>query len=250
MATATKDIPTATGQGFEAASPEEKLWAALDAEGYDSAVYGSELLRSMYEGELAIAQRMMLAHDVLVEVGVGTGKFAGLLSGNGYPVIGVDISPTLLEVAKRRYPELLLIEGDGRRLGELLDPLPAANGRRLVACVLNSIGVVDAVIREALVREMIRSSAGGSFLLAVFSAEHFHRGIAEFYGRSPQLCGPVREGDADYIRHELRTTSSYFSHWFTVAEIDDLLRAAGVRSYSVERCGVGLFFSGPIPKGA
>lgn len=63
---------------------------------------------------------------------------------------------------------------------------------------------------------------------------------------APSFCGPVVNGDADHLRHELRTASNYFSHWFTVAEIDDLLRLAGVGSYQVERCGVGLFFSGAV----
>jgi Methyltransferase domain len=227
---------------------EKRVWERLDAAGYDSAVYGNELLRPMYERELAIAQELMEGHDVLVEVGVGTGKFAGPLTRRGLPVIGVDISPTLLAVAKRDYPDLLLVEGDACRLRELLLPLPEAAGRRLVACVLNSIGVVEPAVREALVVEMVRSARGGSFLLVVFSAEHFHRGVAEFYARSPQLCGPVRDGDADHLRFELRTASDYYSHWFTVAEVDELLRRAGVAVYTIERCGVGLFFSGPVPE--
>ncbi|MGV1049197.1 MAG: class I SAM-dependent methyltransferase [Solirubrobacterales bacterium] len=229
------------------ASPEERLWARLDPDGYDSAVYRCDLLQPMYERELSLAEEMISDHDVLVEVGVGTGKFAGPLAGRGIPVIGVDISPTLLEMARARYPELLLIEGDACNLRELLAPVPSAIGRRLVACVLNSIGVVDPVVREALVKEMILSARGGSFLLAVFSAEHFHRGVSEFYAKSPELCGPVREDDADHVRYELRTASSYFSHWFTMAEVDDLLRRAGVSTYSVERCGVGLFFNGAVP---
>jgi SAM-dependent methyltransferase len=229
------------------ASPEERLWTQLDARGYDSAVYQCDLLHSMYERELTLAAEMMSDHDVLVEIGVGTGKFAGPLAGCGFPVIGVDISPTLLDLARDRYPELLLIEGDACNLRELLVSVPGAGGRRLVACVLNSIGVVDPVVREKLVREMILSARGGSFILAVFSAEHFHRGVVEFYAKSPELCGPVREDDADHLRYELRTASNYFSHWFTMAEIDDLLRRAGVGVYSVERCGVGLFFSGAVP---
>jgi SAM-dependent methyltransferase len=229
------------------ASPEEQLWAQLDAKNYDSAVYQCDLLHSMYDRELTLAAEMMGDHDVLVEVGVGTGRFAGPLAGCGFPVIGVDISPTLLDMARDRYPELLLIEGDACNLRELLVPVAGAEGRRLVACVLNSIGVVDPVVREALVMEMIRSARGGSFLLAVFNAEHFHRGISEFYAKSPELCGPMQEGDADHVRYELRTASNYFSHWFTPAEVDDLLRRAGVEVYSVERCGVGLFFSGAIP---
>lgn len=231
-------------------STEERLWTQLDADGYDSAVYDCELLRSMYERELEIAKTLMVDHDVVVEVGVGTGKFAGPLSDLGVPVLGVDISPTLLAVARQRYPNLMLIEGDACQLRELLEPVAEARKRRLIACVLNSIGVVDRVVRESLVTEMIHAAAGGSFLLAVFSAEHFHRGVSEFYARSPQLCGTVQDDDADHLRHELRTATNYFSHWFTVAEIDDLLRRAGVGAYRVERYGVGLFFTGSVAFGS
>ncbi|MGO9955526.1 MAG: methyltransferase domain-containing protein [Solirubrobacteraceae bacterium] len=227
-------------------SAEEVLWAQLDGDSYDSAVYECPLLREMWEREINVAEELVPAHDVVVEVGVGTGKFAGPLSERGIPVVGVDISPTMLQVARTSYPDLVLIEGDACKLREILGPVRQADGRRLVACVLNSIGVVDPVVREALVREMIQAASGGSFLLVVFSAEHFHRGVTEFYARSPQLCGPVSEGDADYVRHELRTASNYFSHWFTVGEIDDMLRRAGVSAYTVERCGVGLFFAGTV----
>jgi hypothetical protein len=55
---------------------EELLYEQIDADGYDSAVYGCELLRSMYERELELGAALLPDYDVLIEVGVGTGKFA------------------------------------------------------------------------------------------------------------------------------------------------------------------------------
>jgi ubiquinone/menaquinone biosynthesis C-methylase UbiE len=48
----------------------------------------------------------------VVDLGCGSGVFTYLLSCRGYDVAGLDISPKLLELARRKYPDLQFHEGD------------------------------------------------------------------------------------------------------------------------------------------
>jgi ubiquinone/menaquinone biosynthesis C-methylase UbiE len=51
-----------------------------------------------------------------LEVGCGTGHFTTWLSGRQIRIVGLDRSPAMLTVARRRLPELPLVMGDAHRL--------------------------------------------------------------------------------------------------------------------------------------
>jgi SAM-dependent methyltransferase len=48
----------------------------------------------------------------VVDLGCGSGTFTNLLGERGYDVSGIDISPKLVELARRKYPLLRFDEGD------------------------------------------------------------------------------------------------------------------------------------------
>jgi ubiquinone/menaquinone biosynthesis C-methylase UbiE len=48
----------------------------------------------------------------VIDLGCGSGIFTYLLNQRGYDVAGLDISPKLLELARRKYPDLRFDEGD------------------------------------------------------------------------------------------------------------------------------------------
>jgi ubiquinone/menaquinone biosynthesis C-methylase UbiE len=48
----------------------------------------------------------------MIDLGCGSGIFTHLLSARGYDVAGLDISPKLLALARRKYPGLQFDEGD------------------------------------------------------------------------------------------------------------------------------------------
>jgi ubiquinone/menaquinone biosynthesis C-methylase UbiE len=56
------------------------------------------------------------------DLGCGSGIFSGMLRGAGYVPCGLDISPKLIELARRNYPDIEFFEGDVENL-----PFPTAS---------------------------------------------------------------------------------------------------------------------------
>jgi SAM-dependent methyltransferase len=52
----------------------------------------------------------------VVDLGCGSGVFTELLRQAGYQSVGIDISPKLVALGRRKYPGLELIEGDAENL--------------------------------------------------------------------------------------------------------------------------------------
>jgi SAM-dependent methyltransferase len=72
----------------------------------------------------------LLPPGLAVDAACGTGRHAGLLAARGHTVVGVDISPGMLAIARRTVPTARLLLGD-------LTALPVADRRAdLVVCAL------------------------------------------------------------------------------------------------------------------
>jgi SAM-dependent methyltransferase len=52
----------------------------------------------------------------VADLGCGSGVFTELLQRQGFQSVGLDISPKLIELGRRKYPGLELIEGDAENL--------------------------------------------------------------------------------------------------------------------------------------
>lgn len=72
------------------------------------------------------AQVMLAPGSRVLEVGCGDGTTAGALGGAGHEVIGVDRSPAMVAIARRKHPSLEFEVGDDATLpGDLDDALDA-----------------------------------------------------------------------------------------------------------------------------
>ncbi len=58
----------------------------------------------------------------VADLGCGSGVFSDLLQRAGYDCVGIDISPKLIALGKRNYPNVGFVEGDVERL-----PFPAGD---------------------------------------------------------------------------------------------------------------------------
>ncbi|MBV9270635.1 MAG: class I SAM-dependent methyltransferase, partial [Candidatus Eremiobacteraeota bacterium] len=85
-------------------------WAEV-AEAYDSG-------RTGYSNELydTIEAAGLVRGAAVIDVACGTGLASEPFALNGFPVIGIDASPEMLEFARKRVPEATFIEASAEQL--------------------------------------------------------------------------------------------------------------------------------------
>jgi ubiquinone/menaquinone biosynthesis C-methylase UbiE len=98
---------------------------------------------------------------MVADLGSGAGHVAAYLAAQGVSTTAIDISPTMVEVGRRRYPDV------GFRVGSLL-ALPATDGELVGAVALYSIIHLEPEDRPAAYQEMARVIRTGGWLLVAF----------------------------------------------------------------------------------
>jgi len=98
---------------------------------------------------------------MIADLGCGPGHIAAYLAAQGVTTTGIDISPTMVEVGRRRYPDV------GFRVGSLL-ALPATDGELAGAVAFYSVIHLVPADRPAAYQEMARVICNGGWLLLAF----------------------------------------------------------------------------------
>ncbi len=114
--------------------------------------------------------------DTAVDLGCGTGVVLAGLKSKAQRLIGVDGSPRMLELARRRFSG---DESVSLRIGEL-DHLPLADGEAQFAClnmVLHHLSHPDAALRE-----IHRILASGAYLVVTDFDKHEMEAMRTEYG--------------------------------------------------------------------
>ena len=128
-----------------AVSRSSEVWAERDFVGD----YATRTLRPP-EATLLLRYADSLAGRVL-ELGCGAGRITGYLGSRGGDVLGVDISPGMVDYCRRRYPQLRFQVGDLADLSAFQD-----GSRDVVIAEFNVLGVLDDVERKRVLGELHR----------------------------------------------------------------------------------------------
>ncbi|WP_319462320.1 class I SAM-dependent methyltransferase [Micromonospora sp. RTP1Z1] len=182
----------------------EPHWMAETRAAYDTvAVDYARLLPDVGEGTLDRAMLAAFAEQVggarpVVEVGCGTGRITAHLRDLGLDVAGIDLSPGMVEVARRNHPGLRFEVGS---MTDLALPDRALAG--LVAWY--SIIHVPPELLPGVFAGFHRVLAPGGRLLLAFKAGDRCRRLEEAYGH----------------------TVSYDVHWLSPDRVAEQLAAAG-----------------------
>jgi uncharacterized protein YceH (UPF0502 family) len=171
--------------------------AARDAKvrtGYDAlaAAYAEnvagELARKPFDRWLLDRVAQLAGGLPVVDVGTGPGHVAAHLAGAGSDVTGVDLSPAMVDEARRRFPDLTFTVGD---LTQLLRP-PAAAGWGAITAWYALVHLAASELAPA-VASMVRVLAPGGWLaVALHVGDQVHH--------ADQMFGqPV---DLEFVMHD------------------------------------------------
>ena len=162
-------------------------------------------------------------HEVVVEVGAGTGNFLSLFEGRARHLIALDLTRGMLEQARQCHPSLSPIVGDGNRL-----PLKD----RSVDLVASAQALHHVIEPVPFVKEMRRVCAdGGRVLIVDQAATESYEQIA-FMNQLEAIRDPshaasrppsafrtvVMAAGLEIIDERLFTDRSRFSNWMWPGE--------------------------------
>ncbi len=144
---------------------------------------GKPFDRGLIDGFAALA-----GPGIVADVGCGPGHVTRFLAERRDRVIGIDLSPGMIAIARRRSPAL------GFAVGSMLR-LPAADSAWSAAVALYSIIHLTPAERAAACREFARAVRPGGWLLAAFHIDspEFATGevnhITTWFGEQVELDG-------------------------------------------------------------
>ena len=174
---------------------------------WDTALYDGRHSFVWKYGEDVIELLAPVQGERILDLGCGTGHLTSLIAAAGADVVGVDKSPSMIESAKRSYPDLEFIESDATTL-DFDSEFDAVFSNATIHWVKDQRALASA-IRRAL-------KPGGRF-------------VAEFGGK----------GNLSAVREALKRAMSNIGHQVTnggleryypsIGEYATLLESAGFR---------------------
>lgn len=228
---------------------EQELWAAMTpAHWHESVAKKDSIFRETYEetrrqvAEVAVRGN----HDVIIEVGSGTGDIIGLIDNDAdaeiaerlaeIPRFGLDINPDFVEFSKNEH------NVDGRCEFLVQDVTVMENEfwlkhgydkkfeRPLVVCVNNTLNIMPEKLRGATVAQMLAiAGEEGRCGVSYWNGNFFSHAILGYYKKNPNLCGKF-----DVYQHvnwetrQLLTPTNYSTHWHFPTEVQQILRSFDV----------------------
>ncbi len=166
---------------------------------FDRAAARYEAWYSTRRGRLAdAAECRLLLHLVhafedargAVEIGCGTGHFAGFLARQGFAMIGLDRAPAMLTEARRQFPALSVVLGDAHCL-------PFRDGFTDLAIFVTTLEFLEDP--ACALREAVRVARQG--VVALVLNRHSIDAISRRWG--PQSRGSLLRQARDYSLAEL-----------------------------------------------
>mmetsp|Transcript_25865 Transcript_25865/g.43634 ORF Transcript_25865/g.43634 Transcript_25865/m.43634 type:complete len:545 (+) Transcript_25865:84-1718(+) len=241
------------------ASNEAEVWADLQPDSWSNAISSDgNIFTNLYSFTKELIERELefKKHDIIIEVGCGTGEVISNIS-TSVPRVGVDINESFISLCQSRYPDINFFVVDATGLVEWFRSSPFKDCKSpLIICANNTMNIIPLSIRYGVVQQMrLVCGARGRVMVSYWNGRYFSHGVASFYRHNPTLCGPVDvKRDVDWANNTLVTSSQYHTQWLTPEKVIRLMRSYDIDIQEsstlikddfmlVEDLGIFVFFS-------
>lgn len=149
------------------------------AEIYDYLVFNN--IRNEYEIGEIVNKTIPTNQSKVLDIGCGTGHHVASLASKGIDVIGIDISPSMIEKAKENYPNYKFSVGDALNNNEF-----SANSFTHIICMYYTIYYIKDKIQffENCMKWLM---PGGYLIIHLVNREKFNPTLANASGNSLML---------------------------------------------------------------
>lgn len=185
-------------------------------------------------------------HDVVIEVGSGTGDVIGCIDQSAsesiadrlleIPRYGLDLNPDFVDFsAQSNNPgnRCNFFVQDATQMVEgwwLKDGLDKKFKKPLVVCVNNTLNIMPESLRGNVVAQMLAIAGDdGQCLVTYWNGNFFSHAIMGYYMKNPNLCGKF--DIHKHVNWEIRnliTPQQYSTTWMYPTEVQQILRAYDV----------------------
>jgi len=216
--------------------PEREVWEFMTPEAWYNSVGVQD---SIFAPTYAETRRQIEetakrnGHDVILEVGCGTGDVVGLLD-CGIPCIGCDINKDFVQWCAQRYEKSShsFYVADALELNQwwMKMGFHEKYNKPLVTCVNNTLNIMPESMRGTVVDEMLMlAGPEGLCLVTYWNGNFFSHAVLNYYQKNEPLCGKFEIHEhVDWENRTLLTPSNYSTEWHTPPEVQQLLRAYDV----------------------
>jgi SAM-dependent methyltransferase len=185
----------------------------------------------LFEFDVSFLRELFKEPGTLLDLGCGTGRHIIYFAQRGFSVVGVDLSKHMLKVAKKKLnKEALkgsLIRGDIARLDFL-----KKSSFDYTICMYSTLGMVKGSERRQRVVEGVSRALKFNGLAVFHVYQRFLGEIGAFFDlkwllkRLGLKDSELESGDL--ILKEFRGIKNFYIHFFTLSEIKDLFKKAGM----------------------
>lgn len=178
------------------------------------------------------AARLLAGRHTLVDVGCGSGRHTAFLAERGFHILGIDTSAEMLEVARRRAPQLEFELGDLLTwrpatpvdgllcrgvFDDLVDDEDRARGLEALFAMLRDGGLLVLSVREL---EKTRARYNREPVVTRSAAGVFFRSEGRFLGDRLVIEETISSAEA-------RADTTFEIRPWTLSDLDERARAAG-----------------------
>jgi len=185
----------------------------------------------LFRFDTEILDRVLTDRGRVIDLGCGTGRHVVHLARRGFNVVGVDLSPFMLDVAREKLKRESLHAELVR--GSITDLSRFADGSfRCAICMFSTLGLIRGRRnRLDFLREVRRVLEPGGLFIA-----HVHNRTYKVWDREGRLwllknwfLRPFSKLEAGDVVGDYRGIPKMYLHLFSLGELKRLVREAGLR---------------------